>query len=286
MTVANYEACLSRVLVYEGGFSNHPDDPGGPTLEGIIQRVYDGYRQSRGLPTAPLSAAMRGSPAWISERNDIYRRQYWNKIRGDELPIGIDLVVFDGAVNSGPVQSIKWLQRALGVPADGLFGEATMAAIRACNDNDALIADICGRRLAFLQQLRTWKTFGKGWGSRVANVLHTGQAWASGSVGPQPVEAHIDGGAAKAVEGDLDQGPMRVGVGTTATTSGTVLTGASDQLQQAAASIQPLADTIQIAKYVVLGITLIIAGITLYSVYRTWKAQRARNGEDKVAVLT
>lgn len=285
MSAADFDKCMVRVLAYEGGYSNHPEDPGGPTLEGIIQRVYDGYRQSRGLPTAPLSASMRGTPAWIGERNDIYRRQYWNKVRGDDLPAGVDLVVFDGAVNSGPVQSIKWLQRALGIAADGMLGEATMAAVRQNTDNDALIADICARRLAFLQQLRTWKTFGKGWGSRVVNLQATGQAWASGSVGPQPVEAHLFGGDAKAVEGDLAEGPIGVGVGSTATTTGTVVTGASDQLQQAAVAIQPIADTVQIVKYVVLGITIIIAGLTLYSIYRSWKVQRARNGEDKVDVL-
>lgn len=285
MTAKNFSACMKRILAYEGGYSNHPKDPGGVTLEGVIQRVYDGYRKGKGKPLKALTASMRNTASWKAERNEIYRIQYWNKVRGDELPSGVDLVVFDGAVNSGPVQSIKWLQRALGVTADGAMGVATMAAIDACDDHDALIADVCARRLAFLKQLRTWGTFGKGWGARVSNVMATGQAWVDKSKAPNPVASHKNGGDAKAVEGDLATAPVSVGAGATATTAGTVLSGAADQVQGAATAIGPLADTVQIVKYVVLGLTLIAAGIMLYGIWRSYKNQRARNGEDKVAVL-
>jgi lysozyme family protein len=284
MARANFSKWLTRELTYEGGFSNHPEDPGGITLEGIIQRVYDGYRQRKGRPLQALTAKMRSTAAWKAERNEIYRLQYWDKIRGDELPAGVDLVVGDGAVNSGPVQSIKWLQRAVGVTADGVLGEATMAAVLAHPDHDALIADICARRLAMLRQLRTWGTFGKGWARRVSNVMAAGQALAAGSVGPAPVPAHEDGGNAKAPESDLATAPVRVGAAASATTAGTVVTGAADQLQDTAAAIQPLADGIQIVKYVVLAITIVVAGIMLYGIYRNWKAERARRGEDSVAV--
>lgn len=280
----NFPACNQRVLVYEGGWSNHPQDPGGVTLEGVIQRVYDGYRQRKGLPTRPLTPQMRGTADWIAERDEIYRIQYWNKVRGDEIPAGVDMVVYDAAVNSGPVQAVKWLQRALGVPADGMLGEATMAALEANVDNDALVADICSRRLAFLKQLRTWSTFGTGWSRRVSNVMATGQAWATGSVGPDPVHVQDIGGAAKAREADLAGAPMSVGAGASTTTAGTVLTGASDQIQQAASSIQPLADSIHIVKYVVLAATIAVAAITLYGIWREYKAAKARNGELTTAV--
>lgn len=285
MAAVNFSKSLTRVLVYEGGYSNHPADPGGVTLEGVIQRVYDAYRQRRGLPQKPLTPAMRGTASWNAERDEIYRMQYWDKVRGDELPPGVDLVVFDGAVNSGPVQSVKWLQRALRMNnADGSIGESTMATLDACPDYDALVADICARRLAFLHQLKTWGTFGQGWGRRVANLKSAGQAWATGSVGPQPVAVADVGGAAKASSSDLSEAPVSVGMGTTVTTGGTLTTSLLDPIQTATASLQPFTDTIQIVKYIVIAATLAVAGLTLYGVYRSYKTQRARNGEDAVAV--
>lgn len=280
MAKASFPAALKHVLVYEGGYSNHPKDPGGVTLEGVIQRVYDGYRKRKGLPQQALKPTMRNTAAWKKERDEIYREQYWDAIRGDELPAGVDFVVFDGAVNSGPSQSVKWLQRALGVTADGNIGEATLGAVKSHSDYDKLVADICGRRMAFLKQLRTWPTFGKGWSARVANVKSNGQAMAHGSVGAEPKKE----GNAKASGSDLAEAPVPVGVGTTGTTIGTVATGAIDTLQTTTTALEPLSEGIQIVKYVVIGITLLIACITIYGVYRSYKAQRARNGEDIAAV--
>lgn len=285
MAAIDFLPALKRVLVYEGGYSNHPEDPGGVTLEGIIQRVYDGYRTRKGFPTRPLTPQMRNRPDWVSERNDIYRLQYWNAVHGDEMPPGVDLVVFDGAVNSGPAQSIKWLQRALRLDAvDGVCGQATIAAVMSHHDHDALIADICARRMAFLQQLKTFRTFGEGWSKRVANVKAAGQALATGSVGPAPIMAHEDGGNAKAHASDIAEAPVSVGQSATGATAGTVSYGALDQLQNVSSTIAPIADTIIIIKYVVLAITLITAGVMLYGIYRSMKAQRARNGEDVAAV--
>lgn len=287
MTAANFARCMPRILVHEGGWSNHPADPGGVTLEGVIQRVYDGYRRNKGLPTRPLTAGMRYTAEWIAERDEIYRRQYWNKVRGDQLPAGVDYVVFDGAVNSGPVQSIKWLQRALGVPADGELGEATMAAIAEHQDHDQLVADICARRMAFLRALRTFPTFGKGWTARVSNVKGVGQAWATGSVGPMP--RFVMGGEAKASPESIAAAPVSVGKSMTGTTASAVLTGTVDKvqtsglmekLQEVSSALEPLSGALAIIGYVLVGITVIGAGLTLYGIYRDWKAQRARNGED------
>lgn len=198
MTAAGFVRAQPHVLAYEGKYSNHPDDPGGRTYEGITQRVYDAWCAVNGLPKRKLSKDTGRWKDWPQQRDAIYRKQYWDAVRGDELPAGVDLVVYDAGVNSGPGRAIRWLQKALRLNRiDGVFGAATLAAVEAHPDHDALVAAICAERLAFLKALKTWPTFGKGWGRRVAAVKATGQAWASGSVGPAPVE--IEGAAAKAV---------------------------------------------------------------------------------------
>lgn len=184
MVASNFAPSLSAVLKHEGGYSNHPSDPGGVTLEGIIQRVYDGYRTSKGLPKKPLLVSMRKDPAWIAERDDIYRRNYWAPSRCDDLPPGIDYATFDASVNSGVGQSAKWLQRALGVRDDGVVGDVTVAAARAAKNPSAIVQSMCDQRLAMLKGLRTWPVFGKGWSSRVQDVRRVASAMAiSGSQG-------------------------------------------------------------------------------------------------------
>jgi lysozyme family protein len=276
MSAAKFRSSLTRVLVYEGGYSDHPNDPGGPTMKGVTQRVYDGYRRRNGLGVRSVREMDQ------AELEAIYRKQYWDACRCDELPDGIDFVVFDGAVNSGPVQSVKWLQRALGVNnVDGHLGEVAVGLARDNPDHDALVAGICARRLAFMQALKNWESFKKGWTSRVANVKKTGQAWASGSVGPAPVHAHLDQGDAKAYASDIPRPPVSVGQGASGSLGSTVTYGTVDQLQQATAQLTPLADTLTIVKYVVLAIGVVIGGITLYSIYKSWTAARAIGGEDE-----
>lgn len=163
MTASNFDEALKRVLVHEGGYANHPADPGGATMKGVTQRVYDGYRDR--------VKAKRQSVRNISdaEIHAIYRTQYWDAIRGDDLPTGVDYNTMDAAVNSGVGQGAKWLQRAVGVVADGVIGETTLAAVRKASAS-AVINKACDNRLAMLKGLKTWGTFGKGWSSRVAGV--------------------------------------------------------------------------------------------------------------------
>lgn len=191
---ATFDFAMPKILVHEGGWSNHPKDPGGATMKGVIQRVYDAYRELKGLA--------KQSVRFISDSElfEIYKKQYWDAVKGDQLPQGVDYVMMDGAVNSGPVQSIKWLQRALGVKADGQIGQATLQALENVFDHDKLIADILERRKAFLKALKTFGTFGKGWMNRVGQVLKIGQSWAVGSVGPDPV--FFDGMNRKAILAD------------------------------------------------------------------------------------
>ena len=169
MTAANRKLSLSLVLAHEGGYSNHPADPGGATNKGITQRVYDGYRKSRGLP---LRSVKLIEP---NELEDIYDRQYWRLVRGDDLPAGLDYAVFDFAVNSGPGRAIKFLQSAAGLVGqdiDGVFGYQTLTAVNeaAKLNEEAIIAKLCAARLAWLQTLPTFSTFGTGWTRRVIGM--------------------------------------------------------------------------------------------------------------------
>jgi lysozyme family protein len=203
MTASREKEALARVLAHEGGYSNHPADPGGATMKGVTQRVYDAYRKSKGLATRSVRSL------GDLELFEIYDRQYWDAVKGDQLPAGVDYVVFDGAVNSGPRQSIIWLQRALGTAykgrPDGVLGIGTLQAVQACGNYDALIGRICDTRLNFLRRLSTFSTFGRGWTARVAEVRSIGQAWATGQA-PQAA-SFMDGGQAKAFIEDATPAP-------------------------------------------------------------------------------
>jgi lysozyme family protein len=177
----NFERCLAEVLKHEGGWADHPKDPGGATMKGITIGTYAQWKgrkvtkdELRRIPDAEVAA--------------IYRRNYWDKVRGDDLPAGLDLVAFDAAVNSGPARGARWLQEALGVTADGKIGPATLEAAR--NDRaPTVIERAIARRLAFLRGLKTWPTFGKGWGRRVEDVRSKALAMAAAPAtvpAPQP----------------------------------------------------------------------------------------------------
>jgi lysozyme family protein len=228
----NFARSLERVLVHEGGKVDHPKDPGGRTNQGVIQRVYDGYRKNAKKPLQDVYLMTD------AERDEIYRRQYWAAVQGDRLPDGVDYVVFDGAVNSGPGQSIKWLQRALGIDADGVIGAVTLQAVASFGDYDELINQICDRRMAFLKALKTWATFGKGWQRRVDGVQQAGQAWATGSVAPKPA-SFISGGNAKAKMEDAKQAPSK-GAGDAATGAGAGSGVLSQVIGQAQEQLTPL----------------------------------------------
>ena len=162
---ANFDKALAAVLVHEGGFVNHPDDPGGMTNLGCTKAVWE---EHCGHPVD--EKAMRAlTPSDVAP---LYKRKYWDKIKGDDLPAGLDYAVFDAAINSGPGRAVKWLQACVGVEADGALGPKSMAAIAAVPPKQ-LIEDYAKRRLSFLMDLPHWGTFGKGWSRRVAEVQAT-----------------------------------------------------------------------------------------------------------------
>lgn len=182
----NYERCLAEVLEQEGGYSNDPGDPGGPTKYGIT--IFDCRMYWKHDATA---ADVRALPLDVAKQ--IYKSKYWDKISGDVLPSGVDLAVFDYEVNSG-TRGPMVLQRFLDVPDDGVVGPNTLAALVG-KDPTKLITEICDERLSFLKRLGTWRLFGRGWGRRVAEVkalalkMATNTATPVNPVAPQPGEA-------------------------------------------------------------------------------------------------
>ena len=158
----NFENVLTRVLKDEGGFVNDPRDPGGMTNLGVTTRVWEGFV---GHPVD--EAAMRAlTPEMVAP---LYRQNYWNKVQGDALPAGVDYVVMDYAVNSGPARAARALQQACGANPDGSIGPVTLAAVNNTNPR-TLVASICDERLTFLESLSTFAAFGRGWSARVARV--------------------------------------------------------------------------------------------------------------------
>jgi lysozyme family protein len=161
----NFDAALKAILHHEGGFVNHPKDPGGMTNLGVTKKVWEEW-----VGHEVDEKTMRGLTPEIV--GPMYKVKYWDKVKGDDLPAGVDYAVFDAAVNSGPGRAAKWLQSCVGVEPDGGIGPKTLAAVNAFDAND-LVEDYAKRRLSFLMDLQTWDTFGKGWGRRVAEVEKT-----------------------------------------------------------------------------------------------------------------
>ena len=226
----NFSKALARVLVYEGGKSNNPRDPGGRTNKGITQITFNAYLREKNIPTADVYSITDQEVA------EIYKIKFWDVMKCDDIPSGLDLSIMDAGVNSGPGQSGKWLQRALGDsfpgPIDGIIGSKTLQAVDDHGDVEGLIKGVCSRRLAMLRALRTWPTFGAGWARRVANVQRTALSWMN-SV-PAPVAIPNVGG--KALPSNIK--PPLLGQGVAH--SITVVAGAGAAASEAASQLQPV----------------------------------------------
>jgi lysozyme family protein len=155
----NFDTAFALLLNHEGDFSDHAADPGGKTRFGITEAV---ARQ------AGYTGDMRALAVDLAKR--IYLDSYWRPVRADDLPPGVRYIVFDGAVNSGPAQSALWLQRALGVTADGVIGPRTLAAAYA-KDAQQLKTAILAQRLRFMTSLTNWPAFSRGWARRIADLM-------------------------------------------------------------------------------------------------------------------
>ncbi len=162
MVDSAFASALTVIFGHEGGYSQHPKDPGGATKYGITLKVLGEWRGRRVAPI-DVKALTR------QEASEIYHARYWQRAACDQWPAGLDLLVFDAAVNSGVSRALHWMQRAALLPADGLLHEAHIAAIRA-SDPHQLIDRYSDIRLNFLRSLHTWPIFGRGWSRRVEDI--------------------------------------------------------------------------------------------------------------------
>lgn len=151
----NFDTAFKKLIGHEGGYVNDPRDPGGETKYGISKRAY---------PTIDIkNLTLDGAKL-------IYKRDYWDRCRCDDLPEAVRFDVFDAAVNSGVKQAIVWLQRALGVVADGVIGSITLSFAEK-TDGYLLAMKYNGTRLLFMTNLPTWPTYSKGWAKRIAENM-------------------------------------------------------------------------------------------------------------------
>jgi len=159
----NFDKCLEMLLHHEGGFVNHPKDPGGMTNLGVTKAVYDAWTGKEST-----EAEMRAlTPADVAP---IYRKNYWDKVRGDDLPSGVDWCAMDWAVNSGSKRPAKAIQKAVGAKQDGAIGAMTLQAV-ADVDPDRIIEAVYHTRQRFYERLSTFETFGNGWTRRNKETL-------------------------------------------------------------------------------------------------------------------
>lgn len=154
----NFDQAFAKLMESEGGYSNHPSDPGSETMYGITARV---------AIQAGYIGRMRDLP--LATAKDIARKRYWDAVRADELPAVARYPMLDAAYHSGPTQAIKWLQRAADVKDDGILGPMTLGAVN--REPWRCAVRMTAERLDFLTSLPTWGHFGKGWTRRIASVL-------------------------------------------------------------------------------------------------------------------
>lgn len=161
-----FEDCVALVLAHEGGFVDDPRDPGGATNYGISLR----YARTQGslLDMDGDGDVDKADIVLVTPEKAkmVYRNWFWRDVRAEELPAGVDMVMFDYAVNSGAGRAIKSLQKHLGIQVDGVLGPATMAAIKAATP-ESVILGVTRERIKFLSSLRTWETYKNGWSRRV-----------------------------------------------------------------------------------------------------------------------
>ena len=160
----NFDKCLKMLLSHEGGFVNHPEDPGGIKNLGVTKKVYDEWigRESTEQEMRDLTP---------DDVAPIYKKNYWDRIKGDSLPSGLDWACFDWCVNSGSGRPAKAVQRAVGATADGAIGPATLGLIME-KDPKFIIEYVHDVRQDFYKSLKTFETFGRGWTRRNKETLH------------------------------------------------------------------------------------------------------------------
>jgi len=162
----NFKKCLEIILHHEGGYVNHPKDPGGETNLGVTKRVYEEHGGTKDMKDLT-----------VEDVAPIYKKGYWDKLKGDQLPSGLDLCVFDFGVNAGPGRAAKYLQNMIGTTPDGGIGPMTLEAVANYVEEqggvDEVIKDYQNERQKYYESLSTFSTFGKGWTRRVNETTET-----------------------------------------------------------------------------------------------------------------
>tara|TARA_R100000654_G_scaffold21905_1_gene44174 strand:- start:1878 stop:2471 length:594 start_codon:yes stop_codon:yes gene_type:complete len=168
----NFDAVLEHVLKSEGGYSFHPDDPGGETMMGVTRAVYEQWVGRQVVEGEMKSLTFK-------DVAPIYKKEYWDRLRLDEAPAGLDMVLMDIGVNSGTGRAAKWIQRIAGVKADGAIGPVSIKAISKLNPQDT-IERLYHTRQSFYERLKTFSTFGRGWSRRNKEVTEFAKELADG----------------------------------------------------------------------------------------------------------
>lgn len=166
----NFDQCLKQVLRHEGKYVNHPSDPGGRTNLGVTQRVYEDWV---GYPVN--EAVMR--KLTVAHVKTLYKVKYWDVVKGDDLPLGLDLCVFDFGVNAGPNRAARYLQKMVGAATDGEIGPHTLSLTKQFVRERGKVAGILvyqDMRREYYKMLNTFPTFGRGWLNRVRDIEMAG----------------------------------------------------------------------------------------------------------------
>ena len=160
-----FSEALEVILHHEGGYVNHPKDPGGETNLGVTKRVYEDFGGTKDMKELTKE-----------DVEPIYKKNYWDRVKGDDLPEGLDLCIFDFAVNAGPGRAAKFLQKLIGVTQDGGIGPQTLGALQSAIGEDVriqtreMIEKYQSMRQEYYEGLSTFDTFGRGWTRRVNEV--------------------------------------------------------------------------------------------------------------------
>ena len=159
MASGNWQKCLETILHHEGGYVNHPKDPGGETNLGVTKRVYEEWGGTKDMKELT-----------VEDVSPIYKKNYWDHVKGDHLPAGLDLCVFDFGVNAGTGRAAKYLQKMIGTTPDGGIGPMTLAKLKEYVDAKGIEHTVklyqMGRQ-KYYESLSTFSTFGRGWTRRV-----------------------------------------------------------------------------------------------------------------------
>ena len=159
MAAENWEKCLEAILHHEGGYVNHPKDPGGETNLGVTKRVYEEWGGTKDMKDLE-----------VEDVEPIYKKNYWDRVKAESLPSGLDLCVFDFGVNAGTGRAAKYLQTMIGTTADGGIGPNTLKALSNYVESEGVeqtIKNYQAARQEYYESLSTFETFGKGWTRRV-----------------------------------------------------------------------------------------------------------------------